>query len=71
LWDNCLVGDAEEAVDAEEEEDDVSYWPSNPPEGFGSQLSQFDRLFTTPDGWVTDATLRCVRHPPGGCARQS
>ena len=66
MWNNCPVGDAEGAADAEEEEeDDVSYWLSNPPEGFGSQLSQFGRLFTTLDGWVTDATLRFVRRPPG------
>ena len=70
MWDDYPAGDAEGAVDAEEEEDDVSYWLSNPPEGFGSQLSQFGRLFTTLDGWVTDATLRFVRRPPGGRAGQ-
>ncbi|EIE27813.1 hypothetical protein COCSUDRAFT_55793 [Coccomyxa subellipsoidea C-169] len=38
---------------------------TNDPEAEGDFLSQFGRLFTTLDGWVTDATLRFVRCPPG------
>lgn len=43
------------------DEGGTPYWLADPPEGFGRQLSQFGRLFSALDSWVTDATLRHLR----------
>ncbi|CAL8463766.1 g3300 [Coccomyxa elongata] len=55
------VADGGEGEDLEGDEGGTPYWLADPPEGFGRQLSQFGRLFSALDAWVTDATLRHLR----------
>lgn len=61
--------DGGEKEDLEGDEGGTPYWLADPPEGFGRQLSQFGRVFSALDAWVTDATLRHLRatgvHPAG------
>ncbi|BDA48341.1 probable RNA polymerase II subunit B1 CTD phosphatase RPAP at C-terminar half [Coccomyxa sp. Obi] len=62
--------DGGEGEDLEGDEGGTPYWLADPPDGFGRQLSQFGRLFSALDGWVTDATLRHLRARPGRPAGQ-
>ena len=63
--------DGGEGEDMEGDEGGTPYWLADPPDGFGRQLSQFGRLFSALDGWVTDATLRHLRARPGRPAGQA
>jgi hypothetical protein len=55
------VADLNEAEDAGlEDEASTSYWLSDPPEGFGRQLSHFGRTYSALDGWVTHESLQHI-----------
>jgi hypothetical protein len=52
--------DEEQSHVEEEQEESASFWLSDPPEGFGHQLSHFGRMYSALDGWISQETLQHI-----------